>query len=97
MHVRSAKLRLGLGLDAQQALDDNVVDLCPHMRAVDAQLFQVRAKGTHAPFVATISLVAVVLDKGLVLLVDGVVGQVRVLRFRARHVLIAVSFGGKAH
>ena len=37
--VRSAQLRLGLRLDAQQALDYDVVDLGPHVRIIDSELF----------------------------------------------------------
>ena len=38
--VRSAQLRFGLRLDAQQALDYDVVDLGPHVRIIDSELLQ---------------------------------------------------------
>ena len=37
--VGSTQLRLGLWLDAQQALDYDVVDLGPHVRIIDSELF----------------------------------------------------------
>ena len=38
--VGSAQLRLGLRLDAQQALDYDVVDLGPHVRIINPELLQ---------------------------------------------------------
>lgn len=40
MDVGSAQLRLGLRLDAQQALDYDVVDLGPHVRIINPELLQ---------------------------------------------------------
>ena len=71
MYVRSSKLRLGLCLYTEQALDDYVIDLGPHMRTVDSELFEVRAEGRHAPFEATIALLSIlVLHERLILFVD---------------------------
>ena len=42
--VRSAQLRLGLRLNAQQALDYDVVDLGPHVRIIDSELLQMVAE-----------------------------------------------------
>ena len=98
MHVRLAKLLLSLRFDAEQALNDYVVDFGPHERGVKAQLFHVRAEGRHTPFKATIAILGVlVLHKGLILLVDGVVRQVSVLGLLTCQICILVLSRGESH
>lgn len=76
MHVAASELALCLGLDAEQALDYDVVDFGPHMSAVNSQFLEVRAECRQRPFVATITFLSVIiLHKCLVLFVDRVVSQ----------------------
>ena len=67
------------------------------MRAVDTELFEVRAEGWHAPFKTTITLLSIlVLHERLILFVDRIVGQVGELGLLARQVLILILLWGEA-
>ena len=67
------------------------------MWAIDTQFFHMRAKGSHAPFEATVSLLGIfILYKGLVFLIYRVVRQMCILCFLTRQILILVLFWGES-
>ena len=67
-------------LSTRDSLEDDVEDSRPQEAHVDANCLQVLTEGRETPLEAKVVVLAVfVLDEVLVLLVDGVVGQVHVL------------------
>ena len=66
-------------LSTEQGLQDDIVDSGPEQVHIDAYLLEMFAEGTQTPFVAKIVVLLILVLKELViLLVDGVVGQVHV-------------------
>ena len=71
---------LDVVLSAEECLDDDIVDTGPEKVHVDTNLLQMLAEGAQGPLVAEIILLSVlILNKTVILLIDGVVGQMHIL------------------
>ena len=75
-------------LDAEKRLDNNIVDFGPQQANIDAHIFKVALQRGQRPLVAEVLLSRIfVLNEGVTLLVDTIVGQVAKLLLLVRHLV----------